>query len=271
MDWRVWRRRRRPLVTVLRLVGTIGSLPARGGLTAEGLEPLIEKAFAPKRLTAVALIVNSPGGSPVQSALIADRIRSLADEKKVPVLCFVEDVAASGGYWLATAADEIFADPSSIVGSIGVISAGFGFTGLAEKLGVERRLQTAGTRKSLMDPFLPVEPADRDRLQRVLAEIHDRFKIQVRSRRGERLKAPEEELFTGEFWTGGKALELGLIDGLASAESLLRQRYGAKVRIHKLAPRRRLFPLRLSLKAEGAPEALLAAVETRAHWGRYGL
>jgi signal peptide peptidase SppA len=209
MAWPLARLRGTPVVAVVRLAGVIGSLgPWRGGLSLAGLAGTLERAFALGGIKAVALAINSPGGSPVQSSLIAARIRALASEKKLPVFAFAEDVAASGGYWLATAGDEIYADESSIVGSIGVISAGFGFPELLQRLGVERRVHTAGVRKSMLDPFRPESPEDVARLEALQGEIHDSFKAHVRERRGARLKADDDTLFSGEFWSGKRALPL---------------------------------------------------------------
>ena len=280
MDWRIWGRRRHPLVTVLRLAGVIGSLPARGGLTAEGLEPLIEKAFAPKQLTAVALIVNSPGGSPVQSGLIQQRIRSIALRKNVPVLVFVEDVAASGGYWLACAGDEIFVNENSIVGSIGVIASGFGFPEALDKLGIERRVHTAGEHKGMLDPFRPEDPEEVERLKGIQAEMHESFKSLVRSRRGKRLKAPEDELFTGAFWTGRRAVELGLADAVGDLRTVVRDRFGPRVRFLVAEPRRGWLRRRIGMTGPevderdigaGFARGLLSAVEERLMWSRWGL
>jgi signal peptide peptidase SppA len=269
---------RPPVVAVVRLGGVIGTLgPWRGGLTLAGLAPTLERAFRLRRLSAVALVVNSPGGSPVQSALIAKRIRDLAAEQEVPVFAFVEDVAASGGYWLATAAEEIYAQESSIVGSIGVISAGFGFQALLEKFGIERRLHTAGERKSMLDPFLPEKPEDLERLAQLQAEVHESFKAQVRDRRQGRLKAAEEELFSGEFWSGKRAVELGLIDGLAELREEMRRRFGDKVRLRALRGQRSWLRRRSRLGAVDWPEpedwarGLIAAAEERALWSRFGL
>ena len=198
---------RHPRVAVLRLSGLIAARTggfAPAGISAQAMAPLIERAFAIRRLSAVVLIINSPGGSPVQSSLVAQRIRRLADEKKVPVIAFVEDAAASGGYWLACAADEIVADPASILGSIGVISAGFDLSGAIGRVGIARRLHTAGEEKSFLDPFRPERPEDLDRLQDLLAELHETFKDWVRTRRAGKLKAEESHLFTGRFWTGGR-------------------------------------------------------------------
>lgn len=281
-------RRPRPEVAVLRLTGTIGGFgPLRSGMSLASVEPLIERAFAQKRLKAVALVINSPGGSPAQSALIAKRIRDLAVEKEIPVLAFCEDVAASGGYWLACAGDEIFVQPTSIVGSIGVITAGFGFTGLMDKAGVERRLYTAGERKSMLDPFRPEDPDDVARIKALQAELHGVFKDMVRDRRGHRLKAAEDVLFSGEFWAGGKAVELGLADSVGELRQVLRDRFGKRVRLRRIqGPKRLLRRLGLgrgradsgaALWAGGFPSpedwaaGVLAAVEERALWSRFGL
>ncbi len=265
-----------PVVAVLRLAGVIGSMgPLRGGLTLNGLAPQIEKAFALPRLKAVALAVNSPGGSPVQSALISRRIRDLAEEKKIPVIAFAEDLAASGGYWLACAGDEIYADHNSIVGSIGVISSGFGFPEVLKRFGVERRVHAAGDRKGMLDPFREEDPKDLARLKALHKDIHESFKDQVRERRGERLKGPEKALFNGDVWTGRQALELGLIDGLGELRQVLRQRYGEKLRLKPMEsakPWWRRLPVGTRLPApEDWAAGLLSAVEERALWSRYGL
>jgi signal peptide peptidase SppA len=271
-------RPRPPLVALVRLEGLIAARAGPfGGLNAAGVNPILERAFGLKRLQAVILAINSPGGSPVQSSLIARRIRQLAEEKKVPVIAVAEDAAASGGYWIACAADEIIADPASILGSIGVISAGFGFQEAIGRLGIERRVRTAGTQKSLNDPFRPQMPEDKARLEELLSELHVEFKDWVRSRRGLRLKAPEEELFTGRFWIGRRALELGLCDGLGDAHGEARRRYGEKVRLVTVGPRKRRFPMSLLpgalLPGAGAMLAAgaLDAAEERAAWGRLGL
>ena len=274
-----WRRRKdAPLVSVLRLSGIVGRVgPVRGGgVTLAGMERAIDRAFAPKRLAAVALAVNSPGGSPVQSALIARRIRARAEERDVPVLAFAEDVAASGGYWLACAADEIFADENSIVGSIGVIAAGFGFVDLLARHGVERRVHTAGSRKGMLDPFRPEDPAEVERLLAVQRDMHESFISHVRQRRGRRLKGDDDVLFSGEFWSGRQAIALGLVDGLGDLRGILRERFGARVRIRPVAVRRGLRR-RLGLGSAGGIDAgtlgaeLLAALDEWAMWKRYGL
>ena len=205
-----------------------------GRVSMEAVAPVLQRAFRQPGLKAVALEINSPGGSAAQSALIHNRIRALAAERDVPVMAFVEDVAASGGYWLAAAADEIFVDDNSILGSIGVIYSGFGFHEAIAKLGVERRLYTAGEKKSLLDPFLAVQPDDLDRLRRVQGDIHDNFKESIRARRGARLAESEPDLFSGEFWLGRKAIGLGLADGIGDIRSVLRERYGRKVVIRKI-------------------------------------
>ena len=269
------RRRRAPRVAVIRLQGAIGAVrPGAQGLSDAALEPVIERAFRKGRPVAVALIVNSPGGSPVQSSLIAARIRRLADETQVPVHAFVEDVAASGGYWLACAADDIWADATSVVGSIGVISAGFGLEGLISKHGVERRVHTAGGSKSFLDPFRPEKPEDIARLTGLLEDMHRVFKAWVTERRGSRLMT-DADLFTGEIWTGALALRSGLIDGIAHPVPKLKELYGEKVRLIPYGQRRSLLrrfgaEAGAALGAETAG-ALAQAVEERALWARYGL
>lgn len=278
LDWIRNRSRRGPVVPVVRLSGIIasGGLPGSRGLSIELVAPLLKRAFDIRGAKAVALALNSPGGSPVQSALIAQRIRLHAKDKGLPVIAFVEDVAASGGYWLACAADEIIADPSSIVGSIGVISSGFGFQDLIARIGVERRVHTSGENKSMLDPFRPEQPEDIERLKRLQAEIHDGFKDWVRERRGRFLKGDESMLFTGEFWTARRGLEYGLVDGLGELRSILQARYGDKVRLPVIGPRRRLlsrFGLRTAIGGgiDNIGPATLAAVEERALWQRFGL
>jgi serine protease SohB len=261
--------RRPPTVAVLRLHGVLAAQapgPFRPALNLAGLAGPIETAFKLPGLKAVALSVNSPGGSPAQSALLHDRIRQLADEKAVPVYAFVEDVGASGGYWLACAGDEIYANESSIVGSIGVITATFGFQ------------EASGDRKSLLDPFLPERPEDVERLRNLQRELHETFKAHVRKRRGARLKGDEETLFSGEFWTGRKAAEFGLVDGVGELRQTLRQKLGDKTRFRVVQPGKGWLQRRLGFGA-AAPAAdpaawvdgALAAVEARAHWSRFGL
>jgi serine protease SohB len=274
-----------PIVTVVRLSGIIGQLgPLRRGLSLRGVAGLLERAFRPKNLRAVALAVNSPGGSPVQSALIFRRIRHLARKKDIPVLAFVEDVAASGGYWLACAGDEIYADENSIVGSIGVISASFGFVEALKRLGIERRVYSAGDHKSAFDPFLPEQPYDVSRIKSIQTDVHESFKTLVRSRRGRKLRAAEDQLFNGDFWTGRRAVDLGLVDGLGDLRAVLTDRFGERVRIVPIGERagwlRRRFgiaPARSSADSGaaelggGLASGLLAAIEERFYWSRFGL
>ena len=269
------RGRPRPVtIPAIRLSGVIGSVGLGGrGLSLASVERAIDAAFAHKRAPAVALLINSPGGSPVQSALIAGRIRALADEKQLPVLAFVEDVAASGGYWLACAADEIFADPSSIVGSIGVVSAGFGFQEAIAKLGVERRVHTTGARKALLDPFRAERPDDLEVLRQIQGDILARFVEHVRGRRGDRLKGEDAELFDGRVWTGDAGLRQGLIDGLGEARATIRDRYGKDAKLVLANPRRGWLWRRLRFRGEAAHmlDDIFAALEARAHWQRFGL
>ena len=264
-------------IPVIRLSGTImaGGSQFRPALNLAAVAPLLEKAFADKEAPAVAISINSPGGSPVQSRLIYKRIRDLATEKNKRVFMFVEDVAASGGYMIAIAGDEIIADPSSIVGSIGVVSASFGFTGLMEKIGVERRVHTAGTNKSVLDPFSPEKKKDIEHLMSLQLEIHDVFISMVKQRRGSKL-SDNPDLFTGLFWTGIKGKELGLVDELGDMRSFLRARYGERTKLRLISPSRGLFGMRagaggVSAIGAGAAEALVESVDERAQWARFGL
>ena len=265
------------MVSVLRLHGPIMP-PARGfraALNLTALAGMVRRAFRQPGAAAVALVINCPGGSAVQSSLLHDRIRQEAAERGLPVLAFCEDVAASGGYWLATAADEIYANSYSLVGSIGVIAAGFGMTGLAEKLGLERRLYTAGERKSFHDPFRPEIPEDVARLKALLATLHAGFVQHVKTRRGDRLKGSDDELFSGAFWTGGEALQLGLIDGIDDLRSVTRRKFGERVRLRVIGQPRglvsRFFPGLPLATAPELVEGLLAGLEARALWARHGL
>ena len=269
-----------PVVPVVRLSGVIGVVtPLRPGLMLSSTARSLERAFSIRNARAVALIVNSPGGSPAQSHLIFRRIRQLAAEKKLPVIAFVEDVGASGGYMLACAGDEIICDQFSIVGSIGVVGGSFGFPKLMEKLGVERRLYTAGERKVMLDPFLPEKPEDLKRIKAIQKDIHEHFIALVRERRGSKLAGSEKTLFSGEFWTAQMAIELGLADRIGDLRSILRERYGEKVRMPLISEGRGFFSRRIpglgSLEAlarqPGLAADLLSALEERAVWGRYGL
>jgi signal peptide peptidase SppA len=277
-------RRDVPVVPVVRLSGAIGAVtPLRPGLTLAGIAKTLERAFTTRGAKAVALLINSPGGSPVQSRQIYLRIRQLATEKKLPVLVFVEDVAASGGYMIACAGDEIFCDPSSILGSIGVVGGSFGFQELIRKIGVERRLYTAGERKATLDPFLPENPDDVARLKAIQREIHAIFISLVKDSRGARLKGADDELFTGEYWAGEKSISLGLADGIGDLRSTLRARYGEKVLTPVIAPASGMLSGLLGRRAPGAgslgaldgiralPDDLISALETRAIWAKFGL
>ena len=254
-----------PRVAVVRLSGTIGA-GGRMALNDEGLAPILEKAFKRGKPAAVALVINSPGGSPVQSALIAARIRRLADDKGIPVHAFVEDVAASGGYWLACAADDIWVDFGSIVGSIGVISAGFGVPVFLARQGIERRVYTSGKSKSTLDPFKPENEADVARLKTILEDMHSGFIAYVKERRGARLK-DNPDLFTGEFWLGRRAIGLGLVDGEAHAIPKLKQLYGDDVRLVQYGRKKALFQRFGVTLAEDA----MAAIDERAQFARFGL
>jgi serine protease SohB len=272
-----WMRPRPPVVPVVRLTGVIGGPSLRGtGLNAQGIGGVIERAVRTRGAKALALLVNSPGGAPVQSALIGSRIRRLAAEKELPVIAFIEDVGASGGYWLALAADEIYADPRSIVGSIGVISASFGFHEALQRLGIERRVHTAGTMKGALDPFRPQNPDDVARLEAILRAVHSDFKTLVRERRGERLKATDAEIFEGQIWTGRQALELGLIDGLGNLHEILQERFGRKVRLPQLGPAKPWWQRRFgwghgAMESGALADGVLLGLEERALWSRYGL
>ena len=263
----------KPRVSVLRLSGIISdSGPGRSTISHHRYEKFIEYAFDEFDLQAVLLVINSPGGSPAQSALIGDHIRRLADEKEVPVYAFVEDVAASGGYWLACAADEIYANETSIVGSIGVISSSFGFKDLIEKYGVERRVHTSGKNKSFMDPFKDEKPADVKRLKEIQWELHETFIGWVKDRRGEKIKGKDSELFDGRFWTAKSALDLGLVDGFSSAKRFATAKFGEDIKFREFGPEKKLVPSLLgsSVKSSIAEDAI-ETLERKAVWGRYGL
>jgi serine protease SohB len=267
------------VVPVVRLSGIIGiSSPLRPGLTLGSCARMLDRAFSMRGTRAVALLINSPGGSAVQSHMIFARIRALAEEKKIPVIAFAEDVAASGGYMIACAADEFVVDPMSIVGSIGVVGGSFGFHRLIDKIGIERRLYTSGDHKAMLDPFLPEKPDDVERLKSIQKEIHERFIALVKSRRGAKLTGPDETLFSGEYWTGEKAVTLGLADATGDLRSFLRGRFGEKVVTPLIAPERGWFarkpPGLLAREAElgvGLAEGFVSALETRALWAKYGL
>ena len=272
------------VVPVVRLSGVIGAVtPLRPGMTLAGIAKMLERAFGTRNARAVALVINSPGGSPVQSRQIYLRIRQLAAEKKLPVLVFVEDVAASGGYMIACAGDEIICDPSSILGSIGVVGGSFGLQELIKKIGVERRLYTAGEHKAMLDPFLPEDPDDVARLKAIQREIHAIFIALVKGSRGARLKGADDVLFTGEYWAGETAVSLGLADVIGDIRSTLRARYGEKVLTPVIAPASGMLAGLLGRRSPGAgslaaldgiaalPDGLISALETRAIWAKFGL
>ena len=259
-------------VHVLRLQGAISAGGIRSGLNAKDLEPILKRAFK-KGVSGVALAINCPGGSPVQSALIAARIQALSLQHKIPVYAFCEDVAASGGYWLACAADEIYVDESSIIGSIGVIASGFGFVDAIKKLGVERRVYTSGASKNILDPFKPEKAEDVNRLLELQEDVHEGFKAHVKNRRSGKLKAADDELFTGAFWTGKRSLELGLVDGIGHMYPVLQHKFGDKVEITEITAAKGWGLKRFGFGAAAIdlPEAALNTLETRALWSRFGL
>ena len=276
-------RRGTAVVPVVRLSGLIGAVtPLRPGMSLAGVARTLERAFGTRNAKAVALVINSPGGSPVQSRQIYLRIRALAAEKKLPVLVFVEDVAASGGYMIACAGDEIFCDPSSILGSIGVVGGSFGFQELIKKIGVERRLYTAGAHKAMLDPFLPENPDDVARVKALQREIHAIFIALVKESRGDKLKGADDVLFTGEYWAGESSVSLGLADAIGDLRATLRARYGDKVLTPVIAPATGLLSGLLGRKSAGTgtlgqldgiaalPDELISALESRAIWATFG-
>jgi signal peptide peptidase SppA len=271
-DWLSRLFHRPPTVPVVRLQGVIAPEQRPGRLNIQTVEPLLKRAFAMKSAPAVAIVVNSPGGSPVQSRLISKRIRDLANENDKKVLVFVEDAAASGGYFIAVAGDEILVDPSSIVGSVGVIMASFGFVDAIGKLGIERRVHTAGRNKSTLDPFLPEKSEDVERIKNFETDIHQVFIDHVKAGRRGKLKAEDDVLFTGEWWTGLRGIELGLVDGIGDLHATLRERFGDEVVLKTIAPRRPFFSLpRFSISAGGMLDGAATSIEDRALWARLGL
>lgn len=263
--------RGKTIIPVVRLHGVIAAEQRPGRLNIAGVAPLLQRAFAIKSAPVVAIIINSPGGSPVQSRLISKRIRDLAHKYYKPVLVFVEDAAASGGYFIAVAGDEIIVDPSSIVGSIGVIMAGFGFVGALEKLGIERRVHTAGNNKSTLDPFMPEKPSDVERIKQFETDIHNVFIDVVKQRRGSRLRGTDETLFTGEWWTGLRAVELGLADTIGDLHEVLHTRYGPDLVLKVIEAKRPWLGIPRFGFASGLTGDIAATVEDRALWGRFGL
>lgn len=269
--------RRHPVVPVVRLNGAIGvSVPFMSSMSLASVSKQLDKAFAHKRAPAVALVVNSPGGAPTQSHLIHQRIRQLAEKHKKKVLVFVEDVAASGGYMIACAGDEIIADTYSIVGSIGVVSASFGFEGMLKKLGIERRVYTAGDNKRQLDAFLPAKPEDIRRLKALQEQIHTDFISLVKKSRGKKLNGTDKTLFNGEYWLGGQALEHGLVDGIGDLRGTLQKRYGKNVITPLIAPpsgflARRIPGMSGAILPDNWAKTALSTLEERALWARFGL
>lgn len=264
----------KPKISIIRLSGVIadsGSM-GRSSINYARMEKPIEHAFDIFDLKAVFLIINSPGGSPAQSALIGNHIRRLSQEKEIPVYAFVEDVAASGGYWLACAADEIYATDVSIVGSIGVISSGFGFQNFIDRYGIERRIHTSGKDKSFLDPFAEEKPADVKRLSGIQKELHESFIDWVKERRGDKLDGNDKDLFEGQFWTGLKAKELGIIDGIEDAKSFAKEKFGDDIRFVESSAEKKLLPSLLGTEAKHSlAQDAIDTIETKAVWGRYGL
>ena len=262
--------RKSQYVSCIPLNGIIApNMGRRKGLNLHELDKVIEQAFSVKNLKAVVLQINSPGGSPVQSEMISKRIRDLSEKKNVPVLAFVEDVAASGGYWLACAADEIFASKASIIGSIGVVSSGFGFDKAIEKIGIDRRLYTSGENKAILDPFLPENKDDVKRLKAIQKELHNQFISFVKSRRGSKITNKDKDLFTGAFWSGEKSLDLGLIDAFGEMKFILKERFGEDIKIREFAPKKKFFGFGSLLS--GALDILIYKVEERISFKRFGL
>lgn len=263
-------------IPVVRLHGTISAEQRPNRINIEMVNPILEKAFAIKSAPAVAIVINSPGGSAVQSRLVSKRIRELATKHEKQVFVFVEDVAASGGYFIAVAGDEIYADPSSIVGSIGVIMATFGFEEAIKKIGVERRIYTAGKNKSTLDPFMPEKQEDVDRIKMFETDIHQVFIDWVKSHREGKITAGDDDIFTGEWWTGERAVNLGLIDGLGDVYEVTREKFGDKVKLKWIEKRKSMFPslpfgLGSSISQQGVANDLVAAIDDKALWSRFGL
>ena len=262
-------------IPVIKLSGVIGQGGMlKSGLNISALNKIIEKAFAIKKAPAVSLVINSPGGSPTQSSLIAKKIRLLANKKKIKVYAFVEDVAASGGYWLACAADEIYIDKNSIIGSIGVISPGFGFVQMIKKLGIERRVYTSGKSKSFLDPFQNIKKEDLKRLQEIQEQIHQNFIDHVKKSRGKKIKGKDSEIFNGLFWVGDKAIKLGLADGIGHIEEVLKNKFGEKTKIRIIEQKKSFLQKKLSSSLSNKlidSSELIDALEERSYWSRFGL
>ena len=257
----------------VRLTGIIGSAGRfKQGMELANQRDILKKAFSVKKISHVAISINSPGGSPVQSHLIYSYIKELAIKKKVKVIIFAEDVAASGGYFIACAGDEIYANSSSIIGSIGVISASFGFKDLIQKIGIQRRVYTAGINKSTLDPFVEEKEEDVKRLKNIQLELHADFIKVVENSRGSKLKDPKKNnIFTGEFWTGKTALQLGLVDGLGNADQVLKEKFGEKVIIKNFEKRKGFLAKKLSSSLSDPVEKIINILEEKSMWQRFGL
>jgi signal peptide peptidase SppA len=264
---------KKPQVAHIRLSGVIGNVGRfQQGMSLSSHEQIIKKAFSQKKLSAVAISINSPGGSPVQSHLIYSLIRRLAEEKKVKVITFAEDVAASGGYMLACAGDEIYANPSSIVGSIGVIYSSFGLKELIKKIGIERRVHTAGKNKSTLDPFMDEKPEDIERLKKIQLDLHDQFISLVKNSRKNKISTDKDDiLFTGEFWSGIQSKELGLVDGLGNMEEIIQEKFGKKVVIKKFDKPESWLKRKLSSQISNQFSNIADEIETRSLWNKFGL
>ena len=262
-------------IPTIKLYGVIGSgSKFKEGLNLSNLNKIIEKAFSNKKTKAVALMINSPGGSPTQSSFIADKIRSLANKKKIKVYAFVEDVAASGGYWLACVADEIYINENSIVGSIGVISPSFGFVQMIKKLGIERRVFTSGKSKSFMDPFKNLKSEDVKRLKEIQEEIHKNFILHVKKNRGKKIKSRDEEIFNGLFWVGNSSIKLGLADGIGNIEEVMKKKFGQKTKIKIIEQRKSFLQKKLSSSISNKlinTSEILEDFEEKYYWSRFGL
>ncbi|MDB9784358.1 S49 family peptidase [Pelagibacteraceae bacterium] len=265
--------KKKTVIPHVRLTGVIGSAGKfKQGMDLAGQQEILKKAFSLKKIKHVAISINSPGGSPVQSHLIYSYIRQLADKKKIKVLIFAEDVAASGGYLISCAGDEIYANSSSIIGSIGVISASFGFKELIKKIGIERRVYTAGKNKSTLDPFTDEKQEDINRLKSIQLELHADFIKVVEESRGSKLKDPEKNnIFTGEFWTGSAALKLGLIDGIGNADQILKVKFGDKVVIKKFEKQKGFIAKKLSSSIQDPVEKLINLLDEKSMWQKFGL
>ncbi|MEK6734290.1 MAG: S49 family peptidase [Pseudomonadota bacterium] len=247
----------KPTVNVINLEGVIGSVSFKHGLTLSSLNKSIEEAFSGKNIKTVVLNINSPGGSPVQSELIGKRIVQLSQEKNIPVLAIVEDIAASGGYWIACAASEIIAAENALLGSLGVRFSGFGLHKAIERLGIERRIHTQGESKALLDPFLPEKPSDIEMILKVQADIYENFKKQVHNGRKDKLKLDDKEIFSGAIWSGRQAVEIGLADKIGDLYSEIKERFGEDIKITIVNQERSWLKRKLSLLFDCSAQSLL--------------